>query len=400
VHLTERINRIQISPTSAVIAEAEKLKTRGVDIADFGPGEPDFPTPDHIKKAAIRAIEQNFTKYTATGGILPLREAICEWHKRELGSHYEPKECVVNVGGKHSIFNVVSVLVQQGDEVIIPAPYWVSYPDIVKYAGGTPVYVESRPEDEFSVTAAVIEKAITPRTRLVILSSPNNPTGGVIPPDEYERILAACKKHNVWLMGDECYSHFTYDPHKPFSIASHAGSKAHVIIIGSMSKTFAMTGWRIGYTLAPEALVQATVKLQSQSTSNPTSIAQHAALEAMRGPMDTVPVMLAEYAKRRKRIVEGLRAIPGVTCEWPGGAFYAFPNVAAYLANGNSSQSLAKDTSELARMLLDQARVALVPGDAFGAPGYLRLSYATSIERIDEGLRRLDRFFSRAEAAA
>ena len=400
MHLTERINRIQISPTSAVIAEAEKLKARGVDIADFGPGEPDFPTPDHIKKAAIRAIEQNYTKYTATGGIMPLREAICAWHKRELGSHYEPKECVVNVGGKHSIFNVVSVLVQQGDEVIIPAPYWVSYPDIVKYAGGTPVYVESRPQDEFSVTAAVIEKAITPRTRLVILSSPNNPTGGVIPPEEYERILAACQKHDVWLMGDECYSHFTYDPHKPFSIASHAGSKAHVIIIGSMSKTFAMTGWRIGYTLAPEALVQATVKLQSQSTSNPTSIAQHAALEAMRGPMDTVPVMLAEYAKRRKCIVEGLRAIPGVTCEWPGGAFYAFPNVAAHLANGNSGQALAKDTGELARMLLDQARVAVVPGDAFGAPGYLRLSYATSIERIDEGLRRLDRFFSRAEAAA
>ena len=400
MQLTERINRIQISPTSAVIAEAEKLKSRGVDIADFGPGEPDFPTPDHIKKAAIRAIEQNFTKYTPTGGILPLREAICEWHKRELGSHYDPKECVVNVGGKHSIFNVVSVLVQQGDEVIIPAPYWVSYPDIVKYAGGTPVFVESRAEDEFSVTAAVIAKAITPKTRLVILSSPNNPTGGVIPPDEYERILAVCKKHNVWLMGDECYSHFTYDPHKPYSIASHADSKAHVIIIGSMSKTFAMTGWRIGYTLAPEALVQATVKLQSQSTSNPTSIAQHAALEAMRGPMDTVPIMLAEYAKRRKRIVEGLRAIPGVTCEWPGGAFYAFPNVAAHLANGSSGRALAKDTSELAKMLLDQARVALVPGDAFGAPGYLRLSYATSIERIDEGLRRLDRFFSRVEAAA
>jgi aspartate aminotransferase len=400
VQLTERINRIQISPTSAVIAEAEKLKSRGVDIADFGPGEPDFPTPDHIKKAAIRAIEQNFTKYTPTGGILPLREAICEWHKRELGSHYDPKECVVNVGGKHSIFNVVSVLVQQGDEVIIPAPYWVSYPDIVKYAGGNPVFVESRAEDEFSVTATVIAKAITPRTRMVILSSPNNPTGGVIPPDEYERILAVCKKHNVWLMGDECYSHFTYDPHKPYSIASHADSKAHVIIIGSMSKTFAMTGWRIGYTLAPEALVQATVKLQSQSTSNPTSIAQHAALEAMRGPMDTVPIMLAEYAKRRKRIVEGLRAIPGVTCEWPGGAFYAFPNVAAHLANGSSGRALAKDTSELAKMLLDQARVALVPGDAFGAPGYLRLSYATSIERIDEGLRRLDRFFSRVEAAA
>jgi aspartate aminotransferase len=400
VQLTDRINRIQISPTSAVIAEAEKLKSRGVDIADFGPGEPDFPTPDHIKKAAIRAIEQNFTKYTPTGGILPLREAICAWHERELGSKYEPKECVVNVGGKHSIFNAVSVLVQQGDEVIIPAPYWVSYPDIVKYAGGTPVYVESLPEDGFSVKAAAIEKAITPKTRLVILSSPNNPTGGVIPPDEYERILAACKKHNVWLMGDECYSHFTYDPHKPYSIASASGSKDHVIIIGSMSKTFAMTGWRIGYALAPEALIQATVKLQSQSTSNPTSIAQHAALEAMRGSMDSVPVMLAEYAKRRKRIVEGLRMIPGVTCEWPGGAFYAFPNVATHLANGGSGRALAKDTTELAKTLLDQARVALVPGDAFGAPGYLRLSYATSIERIDEGLRRLDRFFSRVEAAA
>jgi aspartate aminotransferase len=400
VQLTERINRIQISPTSAAIAEADKLKARGVDLADFGPGEPDFPTPDHIKKAAIRAIEQNYTKYTPTGGIMPLREAICAWHRRELGSSYEPKECVVNVGGKHSIFNVVSVLVQAGDEVIIPAPYWVSYPDIVKYAGGTPVHVETRPEDGFSVRAAVIENAITSKTRMVILSSPNNPTGGVIPPDEYERILAVCRKHKVWLMGDECYSHFTYEPHKPYSIASAADSKEHVIIIGSMSKTFAMTGWRIGYTLAPETLVQATVKLQSQSTSNPTSIAQHAALEAMRGSMDSVPAMLAEYARRRKRIVDGLRAIPGVTCVNPAGAFYAFPNVAAHLANGSSGQALAKDTTELAKLLLDKARVALVPGDAFGAPGYLRLSYATSIERIDEGLRRLERFFTRAEAAS
>ena len=400
MQLTERINRIQISPTSAVIAEAEKLKAKGVDIADFGPGEPDFPTPEHIKKAAIRAIEQNYTKYTPTGGIMPLREAICAWHKRELGSSYEPKECVVNVGGKHSIFNAVSVLVQQGDEVIIPAPYWVSYPDIVKYAGGVPVYVPTGPENGFSVTAAAIEKAITAKTRMVILSSPNNPTGGVIPPAEYERILAVCNKRHVWLMSDECYSHFTYEPHQPYSVASVAGSKEHVIIIGSMSKTFAMTGWRVGYTLAPEALIQASIKLQSQSTSNPTSIAQHAALEAMRGSMDSVPVMLAEYGKRRKRIIEGLRRIPGVSCVDPGGAFYAFPNVAPHLANGSSGQALAKDTTDLAKLLLDKARVALVPGDAFGAPGYLRLSYATSLERIDEGLRRLERFFTRAEAAA
>src|SRR5262249_22853341 len=400
VHLTERINRIQISPTSAVIAEAEKLKSRGVDVADFGPGEPDFPTPDHIKKAAIKAIEENKTKYTPTGGIMPLREAICAWHRRELGSNYEPKECVVNVGGKHSIFNAMCSLVQAGDEVIVPAPYWVSYPDIVKYAGATPVFVQATPESGFAVKASDIEKAITAKTKMVIIDSPSNPTGGVVDPEEFERILALCQKHKIWLMGDECYSHFTYEPHKPFSIASIAGSKDNVIIIGSMSKTFAMTGWRIGYTLAPEALIQASVKMQSQSTSNPASIAQHAALEAMRGSMDSVPVMLAEYERRRKRIVEGLRAIPGITCEMPGGAFYAFPNVATHLANGGSGQALAKDTTELAKLLLDKARVALVPGDAFGAPGYLRLSYATSLERIDEGLRRLNHFFSRAEAAA
>lgn len=400
MQLTDRINRIQISPTAAVIAEADRLKSRGVDVADFGPGEPDFPTPDHIKMAAIKAIEENKSKYTPTAGIMPLREAICAWHKRELGSSYESKECVVSVGGKHSIFNVMSVLIQQGDEVIIPSPYWVSFPDIVKYAGGTPVFVATRPEDGFSVRSAAIEKAITSRTKLLILNSPSNPTGAVVPPEEYERILAVCKKHNVWLMGDECYSHFTYEPHKPYSIASAAGSKEHVIIIGSVSKTFAMTGWRIGYTLGPEALIQALIKLQSQSTSNATSIAQYAALEAMRGSMETVPVMLAEYERRRKRIVEGLRAIPGITCEWPGGAFYAFPNISAHLLSGSGRPALAKTCTELSRMLLEKVHVAVVPGEAFGAPGYLRLSYATSIDRIEEGLRRLERFFSRAEAAS
>ena len=328
---------------------------------------------------------------------MPLREAICAWHKRELKSTYEPKECVVNVGGKHAIFNVASVLVQAGDEVLIPAPYWVSFPDIIKYTGATPVYVQTKVEDGFAVKADAIEKAITPKTRLLILNSPSNPTGGVTPPEEYEKILAVCKKNNVWVMGDECYSHFTYEPHKPYSIASAADSKNHVIIIGSVSKTFAMTGWRIGYTLGPAELIQAVVKLQSQSTSNPTSIAQYAAHAAMTGTMDTVPVMLAEYAKRRKRIVEGLNAIPGVTCAEPGGAFYAFPDVSAHLRGPNA---IAKDTTELATLLLDKARVALVAGDAFGAPGYLRLSYATSIERIDEGLGRLNHFFSRAEAAA
>jgi aspartate aminotransferase len=397
VKLTDRINRIQVSPTSAVITAADLLKAKGVDIADFGPGEPDFPTPDHIKKAAIDAIHGNKTKYTPTGGIMPLREAICAWHRRELKSNYEAKECVVTVGGKHAIFNVASVLLEAGDEVIIPAPYWVSFPDIVKYTGATPVYVQTSAEDGFAVRAAAIEKAITPKTRLLILNSPNNPSGGVTPPEEYEKILATCRKHDVCLMGDECYSHFTYEPNKPFSIASARDSKDNVVIIGSVSKTFAMTGWRIGYALGPAPLIQALIKLQSQSTSNPTSIAQYAALAAVTGTMDTVPVMLAEYAKRRTRIVEGLNAIPGVECIEPGGAFYAFPDVSAHL---RGPRALAKDTTELATLLLDRARVALVGGDAFGAPGYLRISYATSLDRIEEGLRRLDRFFSRAEAAA
>ena len=398
MQLTNRINRIQTSPTALVISAAEQLKARGVDIADFGPGEPDFPTPDHIKKAAIKAIEENRTKYTPTGGIMPLREAIVGWHKRELGSDYTAKECVVSVGGKHAIFNTISVLIQAGDEVILPAPYWVSFPDIIKYAGGTPVIVQTQPQDGFSAKASEIEKAITPRTKMVIINSPSNPTGGVVDRDEFERILALCKRHHLWLMGDECYSHFVYEPHVPFSIASANNSKENVIIIGSVSKTFAMTGWRVGYTLAPEPLVQAITKVQSQSTSNPTSIAQYAALEAMRGTMETVPPMLAEYAKRRKRIVEGLRTIPGVTCEWPGGAFYAFPNISAHLGEGKNA--FAKSCTELSKLLLDKAHVALVPGEAFGAPGFLRLSYATSIERIEEGLRRLTQFFSRAEVAS
>lgn len=398
MQFTNRINRIQASPIALIISAADQLKAKGVDIADFGPGEPDFPTPDHIKKAAIRAIEENRTKYTATGGIMPLREAIAAWHKRELGSAYSAKECVVNVGGKHAIFNSIAALIQNGDEVIVPAPYWVSFPDIIKFAGGTPVIVQTRPENGFSVKATDIEKAITAKTRMVIVNSPSNPTGGVVDGEEFERILAICRKHNIWLMGDECYSHFVYEPHKPFSIASAKDGKENVIIVGSVSKTFAMTGWRIGYTLGPEPLIQAILKVQTQSTSNPTSIAQYAALEAMRGTMETVPAMQAEYARRRKVIVEGLRSIPGVTCEWPGGAFYAFPNVSAHLGEGK--QALAKTCTDLSRDLLEKAHVALVPGEAFGAPGFLRLSYATSLDRIEEGLRRLNRFFTRAEAAS
>jgi aspartate aminotransferase len=386
MRLSDAINRISVSPTMAVLMEAEKLRAKGVDVVDFGPGEPDFPTPEHIKRAAIRALEENKTKYTPTAGIAPLRQAVCDWHAKNLGSSYEPRECVFTAGGKIAIFNVMGSLLNAGDEVVIASPYWVSYPDIVKFTGGKPVFVQASESDNFCLRAAAVEKAITPRTRVVIVNSPNNPTGAVIPQDELGRILEVCQKHEVWLLSDECYSHFTYGDAKPFSVASIPGSKEHVIIAGSLSKTFAMTGWRAGYTLTPEPLATAMIKLQSQTISNVNSITQYAAVEALRGPMDSVGTMLAEYARRRERILTGLRAIRGIECTSPDGAFYAFPKCI-----GKNGEIL--DSVEVTKALLGREHVAVVPGDAFGAPGHLRISYATSIERIDEGLRRIAHFF-------
>ena len=394
MQLAERVNRISVSATLAVLTEAERYKARGIDVVDFGPGEPDFPTPEHIKRAAIRAIEQNFTKYTATAGILPLRQAICDWHAAQFSSAYTPAECIVSVGGKHAVFNAINALVEPGDEVLIPVPYWVSFPDIVRYAGGCPVFVPTEPSDGFCLRTAQVEKLLGPRTRVLIVNSPNNPTGAVVPPDEFDRIHDLCRRRGVWLLSDECYSHFTYGSVRPYSVASISGSKPHTIVIGSLSKTFSMTGWRIGYALAPQPLVEAMLKLQSQTTSNPTSISQYAALEALRGSMDSVATMLAEYARRRARILEGLRAIRGISCNDPQGSFYVFPNFAARLRDG------APDTTSLARQLLEREHIVVVPGEAFGAPGFLRFSYATSIDRIEEGLRRLERFFASAESAS
>ncbi|MGD0963011.1 MAG: pyridoxal phosphate-dependent aminotransferase [Candidatus Acidiferrales bacterium] len=395
LQLTPRVNRISTSPTMAVLQEAEKYKAKGVDVVDFGPGEPDFPTADHIKRAAIKALDENRTKYTPAAGIGPLRQAICDWHAAHLGSlpAYQPAECIVTSGGKHAIFNAVCALVSSGDEVLIPAPYWVSYPDIVKYAGGEPVFVPARADDDFRLRADDLERAISSRTRMVIVNSPCNPTGAVIPPDEFSKIFDVCRRHGVWLLSDECYSHFTYGSAKPFTVASLAGSRDRLIIAGSFSKTFAMTGWRMGYLLAPQLLVAAVTKLQSQSTSNATSIVQYAALEAMRGPMDSVSAMLAAYAQRRERILAGLRAIPGITCTAPEGAFYVFPNISAHLTAEMPGDAAA------AKKLLEREHVAVVPGEAFGAPGYIRISYATSMERIEEGLRRLARFFGSAGPA-
>ena len=397
MQLSERIERITESPTMAVMAEAERYKARGIDVVDFGPGEPDFPTPDHIKRAAIRALEQNFTKYTPSGGIAPLRQAICDWHSAQLGTAYKSSECVVSVGGKHAIFNTVNVLVNSGDEVVIPVPCWVSFPDIVKYAGGKPVFVPTHEHEGFCLAARAVEAAITPKTRMVIVNSPSNPTGAILPEDEFAKIVDVCRRRGVWLLTDECYSHFLYSGRRPFSAASLPDAKNTVIVCGSLSKTFAMTGWRVGFVLAPEPIAKAVVKLQSQSTSNPTSIAQHAALEAVRGSMESVAAMLAEYERRRSRVISGLRAIPGLTCTEPQGAFYAFPNIAACRTRDAECIAASNgrlDSAVVARRLLESSHVAVVPGEGFGAPGFLRLSYATSIERIEEGMRRLAEFFT------
>lgn len=391
--LADRVNRIEPSATLAVLMEKEKLTARGIDVVDFGPGEPDFPTPQHIKQAAIKAIEENKTKYTPSGGVMPLRQAAVDWHAKYLGSAYAARECVINCGGKHSLFNVIHALINSGDEVLILAPYWVSYPEIVKCADGTPVILETSADDEFIPHASEIERAITPHTKILIVNSPANPTGAVVPEDEFAKILEVAKKHGVWVLSDECYSHFVYGDAKPFSIASLPGAKDHVIISASLSKTFAMTGWRMGYTLAPQPISDAVLKLQSQSVSNPISIAQYAALEALRGGMESVEKMVTEFAKRRRRIIDGLREIPGAVCHEPAGSFYVFPNVAGAV---DGSSATSTDTVKVAKDLLERAHVVVIPGEAFGAPGYLRISYATSMERIEEGLRRLASFF-RAE---
>jgi len=399
-HFSDRVNRIAVSATAAVVDAAAKLKARGVDVVDFGMGQPDFNTPDHIKQAAVRALEANHTQYTTVAGIAPLRQAICAWHAAQLGSSYQPNECAVNVGGKHALFNVVCSLINAGDEVVIPAPYWVSYPDIVMYAGGKPVFVATRESDRFSLRAADVEKVLGPKTRMVIVNSPSNPSGAVVAPQEFEKILSLCRVRSIWLVSDECYSHFVYgdgEAAKPYSIASQPDSKNHVAVIGSFSKTFAMTGWRMGYVLAPQPLVDAVIKVQSQSTSNANSITQYAALAAMRGPMDSVAAMLAEYDRRRRRIVAGLRGIPGMRCNDPQGAFYVFPNIAGCKVNGAAiprTSAGQADSAWVASELLQRAHVAVVPGDGFGAPGYFRLSYAVPIEKLDEGIRRLTQFFS------
>jgi aspartate aminotransferase len=388
--LADRISLISVSSTARVSAEAEKLRRAGVDVVDFGVGEPDFPTPDNIKQAAIAALDQNFTRYTAMAGVQELRQAVCDRHKADFGTSYSVPECVVSVGGKHAIFNMTQALVNEGDEVIIPIPYWVTYYDVVNYAGAKPVLVETSEEEGFSLTAAQIERAITPKTRLIIVNSPNNPSGGLVEREEFEKIAHLAKKHGIWLMTDECYCRFLYDS-DPYSVASVPGMKDTVIVAGSLSKTYAMTGWRIGFTLGPAALCNAIIKLQSHSTSNPTSIAQKGAIEALNGPQGSVDIMLAEYRKRRDYVVNRLRAMPGVVCPEPRGAFYAYPNISGVL----NPQGI-RTPMEFAEKLLSEAHVALVPGEAFGTEKHVRVSYATSMANIEKGLNRFEDFIRKS----
>ncbi len=388
IRLSDRIESIGESRTLAMGRAASEMRAQGIDVVDFGPGEPDCPTPGHIKRAAAQALDDNFTKYTPSAGTPELRAAICEWHTRELGSAYQPSECIAAMGGKGALFGIFNALVNPGESVLIPAPYWVTFPEVIRYLGAKPVVVPTREEEGFRLTAAGLEQHWVEGARAVIANSPSNPSGAVIAEDEFKRILDLCRERDAWLVADECYSHFVYEG-SPFSIASVPDSKNRVIIAGSLSKTFAMTGWRIGYALAPEPVINAMNRLQSHALSNPNSITQRAAIEALRGPMEPVAAMLAEYALRRQRIVAGLNDIPKVTCTDPRGAFYAYPNFREWMdANGVAT------TTELAKRLLDEARVVTVPGEAFGTADHLRLSYATSMDRIDEGLRRLRTFFS------
>ncbi len=386
MQIAQRMSRISVSPTMRVGIEAEKLRLAGVEVVDFGAGEPDFPTPDNIKRAAEEAICRNFTKYTPAGGTMELRRAVCERHRRDFGTGYEPAECIISAGGKHAIFNAISALIEDGDEVVLPSPYWVSYPDIVRYNGGKPVAVATDEADGFRVTARQIERALTPRTRLILINSPSNPSGAVVERAEFEKIYALAAGRQILLMTDECYCHFLYGD-QPFSIASVEGAKPNVIVAGTLSKTYAMTGWRVGFALAPAPLIAAMLKLQSQSTSNPNSIAQKAAVEALLGPQDSVSRMLEEYRRRRDYVIPALRSIPGVSCAEPQGAFYAYPNIGRFLRRNGVATTL--DFSE---KLLQEAGVAVVPGEAFGTADHIRISYATSMGELERGLDRLRRF--------
>jgi aspartate aminotransferase len=379
-----RVARMSASKTMAVSALAEQLRRSGADVLDLGAGEPDFPTPEHIRRAAHEAIESGHTKYTPAAGTLRLKRAICDRYASDFGASYEPSEVIAAAGAKQVIFNAVATLVEPGDEVLVPKPYWVTFPEAVTFAGGKSVWVETEEED-FRLTAEAVERAITPRTKLLIVNSPSNPSGLIVPPAEFERIVALAVERGLWVISDECYDRFVYEPARPFSAAQLPEElRRRVLVAGSLSKTYAMTGWRIGYAMGPRAWVEAMACVQSHSTSNPSSISQEAAVEALNGPQESVARMLDAYRERRDWLIPALNELPGVTCSMPNGAFYAFPCVREAL-----DQDPVQTSEELTTFLLEKAHVALTPGEAFGAPGFLRISYATSLEVLQKAVERI-----------
>jgi aspartate aminotransferase len=387
--LTDRINRIEVSATMAITAEALKMKAAGISLADFGAGEPHFATPKHIKDAAIDAIEKNFSRYTAVAGIPEVRKAVVDRHAADFGTNYAVDECVFTTGGKLALFNAIQVLIDHGDEVILPVPYWVSFVDIIKYAGGVPVLVESQESEDFRVTAKMIEAAITPKTKAIILNTPSNPSGAVVSPADLEAIVRLAHARGIYLILDECYVYLTFTG-AIVSGATFTECKEHIVVLGSLSKTYAMTGWRAGFALGPKTIIAAMSKLQSQSTSNTSSMVQKAAIAALSGPQDCIGEMRADYLKLRDRMLDGFKTIPGLTCTVPQGAFYVYPNVSAFIGKGG-----IKSAADLASKLLAEAHVVVVPGEAFGTNEHIRLCYAVSAETIDLGIERMREYFSK-----
>jgi aspartate aminotransferase len=384
--VSNNVSRMQPSSTLAAMQAADALRAAGADVVDFGAGEPDFDTPDNIKQAALEAMRAGQTKYTPTAGTRQLQQAIIDFYAREFGADYERSQVMATSGGKQAIFNAVACLINAGDEVLMAKPYWVTFPEIVVFAGGVPVFIETE-EAGFVLNADQIEQAITPRTKLIILNSPSNPSGRVIPPAEFKRIMELLTERGVYVISDECYLRFVYPPGEVFSAASLSKElRSRLCIAGSFSKTYAMTGWRLGYALAPRDWTQAMLKIQSHSTSNPNSIAQSAAAEAFNGPQESVGAMLAEYTARRAWLLEALKRIPGFTCNEPEGAFYAFPNVSGCL------KSEIRTSGEFAQRLLDDKKTVVTDGAGFGCEGYIRISYATSMEQLEEGVKRMKRF--------
>ena len=379
------VGKMRPSSTLGAMQKAVTMRTAGVDVVDLGAGEPDFDTPEHIKQAAVEALQAGETKYTPTGGTRLLQEAILDYYRREFGAavSYDFPEVMATAGGKQAIFNAVLSLVNPGDEVLIPKPYWVTFPEIVTFAGATPIFIETE-ETEFELTAEQVERAITPRTKLIIINSPSNPSGRVIEPREFERILEVVAEHNIYAISDECYLRFAYAPARVFTAATLAPElRARLCIAGSFSKTYAMTGWRIGYSLAPAAWTKAMLKLQSHSTSNATSISQHAAAAAFNGEQSCVARMLAEYERRREWLLGALSEIPGWRCFQPEGAFYAFPDIRGCL------RGEVRTSGDFADKLIDEVQTVVTDGAGFGAEGFIRISYATSLERLQEGVRRI-----------